>query len=146
MLVGFSATSGLKAKIGRTARLDANMGVVGLVADLDILLVPSDTEAALEDAFEVWIGRFIRQERTALYRKEIKGKTRLESVEIQNQSVIQFASNDRRPCHGLFIRNFAKPTDILGFGTRSKLISSFLSCAEAATGGHLRLSSLRKRR
>ncbi len=92
-------------------RLDANMAVVGLVADLDIRLVPGETEAALEDVLEVWIGRFIRQERAALYRKEIKGKTRLESVEIQNQSVIEFASNDRRPGPGLFIRRFAKATD-----------------------------------
>ena len=92
-------------------RLDANMAVVGLIADLDIRLVPGETEAALEDAFEVWIRRFIRQERAALYRKEIKGKTRLESIEIQNQSVIEFASNDRRPGPGLFIRRFAKATD-----------------------------------
>jgi hypothetical protein len=92
-------------------RLDANMAVVGLVADLDIRLVPGETEAALEDAFEVWIGRFIRQERAALYRKEIKGKTRLESVEIQNQSVIEFASNDGRPGPGLFRSRFAKATD-----------------------------------
>ena len=46
-----------------------------------------------------------------MYRKEIKGKTRLESVEIQNQSVIEFASDDRRPGPGLFIRRFAKATD-----------------------------------
>ena len=40
-------------------RLDANMAVVSLLADLDIRLVPSETEAALEDLLEVWIGRFI---------------------------------------------------------------------------------------
>src|SRR5258707_1270023 len=38
----------------------------------------------LEDVLEVRIGRFIRQERAALYRKEIEGETGFESIKIQN--------------------------------------------------------------
>jgi hypothetical protein len=48
-----------------------------------------------------------------LYRKEIEGKTGLESIQIQNQSVIEFAANDRRSGLGFFIMGFAKTLDKL---------------------------------
>ena len=48
-----------------------------------------------------------------MYRKEIEGETGFESVEIQNQSVIEFAANDRRPGPRFFIRGFAKTIDKL---------------------------------
>jgi hypothetical protein len=90
-------------------RLDANVPVVGLLSNLNVRLVPCKTEAALE----VRIGRFIRQERAALHRKEIEGETGFESIEIQNHRVIEFAANYRSPGPGLFIRGFAKAIDKL---------------------------------
>jgi hypothetical protein len=46
-----------------------------------------------------------------LHGKEIEREAGLESIKIQNQSVIEFAANDRRPGPGLFIRVFAKTID-----------------------------------
>jgi hypothetical protein len=94
-------------------RLDANMAVVGVISNLNVRLIPRQAEAALEDVLEVWIGRFVRQERAALYRKEIEGETGFESIKIQNHGVIEFPANNRRPGPGFFIMRFAKALDKL---------------------------------
>ena len=99
------------------------MTAVGPPSDFNVRLIPRETKAPLE----VRIGLFIRQEWAVLDRKEIKVETRLESIEIQKQSVVEFAANDRRPGPRLFIRGFPKAIDKLGFGTRSKMISLILS-------------------
>src|ERR1700759_3414254 len=87
------------------------MAVVGVLSNLNVRLVLRKTKTPLEDILEVRIGRLIRQEWTALYRKEIEGETGFEAIKIQNQGVIEFPANDRRPCLGLLIRGFPKAID-----------------------------------
>src|ERR1700761_6353865 len=41
-------------------RLDPDMTIVAMLPDLDVRLIPSKTEATLEDSFEVRIGCLIR--------------------------------------------------------------------------------------
>ena len=84
-------------------RLDANMTVVSVISDLNVRLIPRKTEAAFEDGVEVRIDRFIRQERAALYRKEIERETGFESIKIQNHGVIESPANNRRTGPGFFI-------------------------------------------
>ena len=109
----------------------ANLHVARAVrAHVNVRLVPRKTELALE----VRIGRFIRQERGALHRKEIEGESGFESIEIQNHSVIEFAANYRSPGPGLFIRGFAKAIDKLRICHQIKTDFVFLVGAEAASG------------
>jgi hypothetical protein len=115
-------------------RLNANMAVVRVIANLNVRLIPRKAEAALEDVLEVRIGRFIRQERAALYRKEIEGETGFESIKIQNHGVIEFPANNRRPSPGFFIVGFAKALDKLRIRHEIKSDLVFL----VLSGGHER--------
>ena len=92
-------------------RFDTNVTVIVPLAYLDVRLIPSKTEASLEDVLEVGIRRFVRQEGAALYCEEIEGETGLEPIKIENQSVIQLAADHRRPGLGLLVRIIAKTRD-----------------------------------
>ena len=58
---------------------DPHVAVIGLIADLDIGLIPSQAEVC-----EVWIWSSVREERTPLHGEEIKRKAWLNSIQIQD--------------------------------------------------------------
>ena len=61
-------------------RSDPNVAIVAVLSDLDIGLIPSETEAARESR----VRDILAEERTALDCEEIEGQTRLESIKIED--------------------------------------------------------------
>lgn len=59
---------------------DADMTIVCVFSDFNVRLIPREAEAPLK----VRIRRLVGLERAALHGKEIEGKSRLESIEIQD--------------------------------------------------------------
>jgi len=72
-------------------RLDLNVAVIRVLANLDIGLIPGQTKASRE------IGVFgaIGLKETILDREQIKRETRLDPIQIQNECVIELAANYR---------------------------------------------------
>ena len=110
-------------------RLDADVTFVAVFADLNVGLIPRQTEAA----FEGRVGHAFRQERAALDGKKIEGKSGFEAVEVQKQGVIQLAADDRRMGPGFLVGGFAKTVDKLWIWHQIKtdFIFLVLSCGFA---------------
>src|SRR5580692_1956622 len=76
------------------------MAIIGALADLDIRLVPGQTETA----GEVWIFAAVGKERAVLHGKKIERQARLDAVEVQDKRVIQFATDNGSPGLRLLVR------------------------------------------
>src|SRR5947209_19467543 len=64
--------------------LDADVTAIGVFSDLDVGLIPSQTEAAGEGG----VGGPICLERASLHGEKIEGQFRFDTVEVQDQRVV----------------------------------------------------------
>ena len=80
--------------------LDANMAVIGVLSDFSVGLIPRQPEAAVE----LRILATVCKERAVLHGEEIEGKAGLDAVEVKNECVIQFTSDDGCLRSWLFVR------------------------------------------
>jgi len=73
-------------------RFYLDMAVIGSVTNLDIGLIPSQTETTRE----IGILSAIGLKKAVLYGEQIECETRFDPVEIQDQRIILFSANNRR--------------------------------------------------
>jgi len=87
--------------------LDANVAIIGALADFDVRLIPRQAKAASEGRILGAIG----EERAVLNGEEIELQARLDAVEVQNQSVVELSADDGRFCARLLRRISAQAID-----------------------------------
>jgi len=107
-------------------RLDLDVAFIRTLANLNIGLIPGQTEAPCE------IGVFsaVGLEEAVLYGEQVKSEARLDPIQIQNECVINFAADDRGASLRLLKRIGAKAVNHRRVRQQVKLISSLLSWAE----------------
>src|SRR5262249_49841975 len=68
--------------------LDADVTVVGMLADLNIRLIPGKSEASLE----VRVRAAVCKERAALHCEQIKSQAWLDAIQVENERIVQLAT------------------------------------------------------
>lgn len=66
------------------------MAVIGVLSDFNVGLVPGEPETSVE----LRVFAAVCKERAVLHREEVEGQTGLDAVQVENESVIQFATDD----------------------------------------------------